>query len=58
MSAKEVYNNIRLLNLKRAKLRQKECELELQQKNKADPKQIHQTMKDISKIKSEIACIK
>ena len=58
MSAKEVYNNIRLLNLKRAKLRQKESELELQNKNNANPKEIHQTMKDISKLKREIASIK
>ncbi len=58
MSAKEVYNNIRLLNLKRAKLRQKESELELQNKNNVNPKEIHQTMKDISKLKREIASIK
>lgn len=54
MSAKDVYNNIRLLNIKRAKLRQKEAELELQHKNNSDPKEIHQTMKDISKLKKEI----
>ena len=58
MSAKEVYNNIRLLNLKRAKLRQLECQLELQNKNGATDKEIHQTMKDISKIRREIKCIK
>lgn len=54
MSAKEVYNNIRLLNLKRAKLRQLECQLELQNKNGASQKEIHQTMKDINHVQKEI----
>jgi hypothetical protein len=58
LSANDVYNSIRLLNLKRAKLRQKEAELELQYKNKASSKEIHQTMKDISKLKKEIKSIK
>ena len=55
MSAKEVYNQIRLKNIKRAKLRQKEAELELQNKKQADPKTIHQTMKDINKLKKELS---
>lgn len=54
MSSQEVYNRIRLKNLKRAKLRQKEAELELQNKNNADVKEIHQTMKDINKLKREL----
>lgn len=54
MSSKEVFNNIRLKNLKRAKLRQKEAELELQNKNNADARTVHQTMKDISKLKAEL----
>lgn len=54
MSAKEVYNSIRLKNIKRAKLRKKEAELELQHKNKADPKTIHQTMKSIQKLRREL----
>ena len=32
MSAKEVYNQIKLKNIKRAKLRQKETELEIAEK--------------------------
>ena len=58
MSADDVYNSIRLLNLKRAKLRQKEAELELLHKNGATDKEIHQTMKEISKIRREIKSIK
>ena len=54
MSAKEVYNQIRLNNIKRAKLRQKETELELLHKKGADPKEIHQTMKDINQLKKEL----
>ena len=54
MSAKEVYNSIRIKNIKRAKLRQKECELELLHKKGADAKDIHQTMKDINKLQREL----
>ena len=58
MPAQEVYNRIRLKNLKRAKLRQKEAELELQNKNNADVKKIHQTMKEINKLHTEIQSLK
>ena len=51
----EVYNRVRIKNLKRAKLKQKEKELELQQKNNASVKEIHQTMKEISKLKRELS---
>ena len=50
----EVYNRVRIKNLKRAKLKQKEKELELQHKNDASQKEIHQTMKDISKLRREL----
>lgn len=54
MSSKEGYNSIRLKNIKRAKLRQKEAELELYT-NKCYPNSmITQTMKDISKLKLEL----
>ena len=55
MSAKEVYNSIRLKNIKRAKLRQKEKELELQCKNNASIKDKHQTMNEINKLKTELS---
>lgn len=55
VSAKEVYNSIRLKNIKRAKLRQKEKELELQYKNNASIKDKHQTMKEINKLKTELS---
>lgn len=46
MSAKEVYNTIRLKNIKRAKLRQKEAELELAIR--------YNNLEDIEKIDKEI----
>ena len=52
--AKKTYNKTRLRNLKRAKLKQRETELQLQIKNKTDDKIITQTMNDISKLKIEI----
>ena len=51
---KKVYNETRLRNLKRAKLKFKESELQLQQKQGADDKTIMQTMKEIQTIKSEL----
>lgn len=54
IGSKEVYNNIRLKNIKRAKLRQKEAELNLYINKGYDDKMITQTMKDISKLKVEL----
>lgn len=51
---KKVYNEIRLRNLKRAKLKFKESQLQLQQKQGAGSKVIMQTMKEIQTIKSEL----
>ena len=48
------YNRERLKLLKRAKLKQLESQLQLQKKKGYDNKTIHQTMKDISHVKSEI----
>jgi hypothetical protein len=56
MSAKEVYNTIRLKNLKKAKIRQKEAELELaiqynnlEEIDKID-KEIQQLQKELMKL--------
>ena len=51
---KKVYNETRLRNIKRAKLKYLEATLQLQQKQKAEPQEIHQTMQDISKIRQEL----
>ena len=51
---KRVYNQTRLRNLKRAKLKFKESELQLATKNGADEKTINQIMKDISMLKTEL----
>ncbi len=53
MSAKDVYNSIRLKNIKRAKLRQKEAELTLAEKHK-DTEQIPLLKKEISKLEKEL----
>lgn len=58
MTLKEVYNRTRIRNIKRAKLNQKECELQLQVKQGADEKTIAQQMSDISKLKAEIQSLK
>lgn len=56
MSAKEVYNTIRLKNLKKAKIRQKEAELELAMKyNNLEEietidKEIQQLQKELMKL--------
>lgn len=50
MSAKDVYNTIRLKNIKKAKLRQKEAELELAMK--------YNNLEDIEKIDKEIQQLK
>ena len=47
-------NKERLKTIKRAKLKQKEAELNLYVNKGYDPKIIHQTMKDIQKLKLEI----
>ncbi|MBO6243234.1 MAG: hypothetical protein IJ672_04425 [Methanobrevibacter sp.] len=54
MSAKDVYNQIQLNNIKRAKLRQKEAELELYKKNNSDEQLIKKTITEINKLKKEI----
>jgi hypothetical protein len=51
MSAKDVYNTIRLKNIKRAKLRQKQAELELAQKHKQPTEHIQ---KEIQTLKKQI----
>ena len=53
MSAKDVYNQIRLTNLKRAKLRKKEAELELAMKYN-NLEDIEKLDKEIDKLKSEL----
>lgn len=53
MSAKEVYNTIRLKNIKRAKLRKKEAELELAMKYN-NIEDIEILDKEIEKLKMEI----
>lgn len=50
MSAKDVYNQIRLKNIKRAKLRQKEAELELAMK--------YNNKEEIDKIDTQIQQLK
>ena len=50
----DVINRTRLRNLKRAKLKQLESQLQYQKKQGYDSKTIHQTMKDISHVQSEI----
>lgn len=54
IGSKEVYNTIRLKNIKRAKLHQKQAELDLYINKGYDDKMITQTMKDISKLKVEL----
>lgn len=53
MSAKDVYNQIRLTNIKRAKLRKKEAELELAMKYN-NLEDIEKLDKEIDKLKSEL----
>lgn len=53
MSAKEVYNRIRLLNLKRAKLKQKKAELKIYTK-KEETELINQTTEEITMLEKEI----
>lgn len=53
MSAKEVYNQIRLTNIKRAKLRKKEAELELAMKYN-NIEDIEKLDKEINELKSEL----
>ena len=53
MSAKEVYDSIRLKNIKRAKLRKKEAELELAMKYN-NIEDIETLDKEIEKLKMEI----
>ena len=51
---KTAYNETRLRNLKKAKLKQRECELELYINRGYSNKMISQTMRDIEKLKLEI----
>lgn len=51
MSSKDVYNQIRLKNIKIAKLRQKEAELKLLQKKCVDTAQVEN---EILKLKKQI----
>lgn len=53
MSAKEVYNRIRLLNLKRAKLRQKQAELKLYMKQE-EVDLVTETQEEILLLENEI----
>lgn len=53
MSTKEVYDKIKLKNLKRAKLRQKEAELELAEKYNNIEK-INQLDNEIEQLKKEL----
>ena len=55
ITAHKKYTHEKLLLLKRAKLKQLETQLQYQQKNKKNTKEIHQTMKDIQNIKKEIS---
>lgn len=48
------YTQQRLKDIKRAKLKQKEAELKLYVNKGYDDKLIHQTMKDINKLKLEL----
>ena len=57
-NVKKVYNQTRLRNLKRAKLKMLESQLQYQNKQGADEHTIHQTMKDIHQVKSEIQKLK
>lgn len=52
------YNRERLKLLKRAKLKQLESQLQYQKRKGYDSKTVHQTMKDISYVKSEIQNLK
>lgn len=49
MSSKDVYNQIRLKNIKIAKLRQKEAELKLLQKKCADTAQVEHEIVELKK---------
>ena len=53
-NAQKVYAETQIRNIKRAKLKFLESTLQLQQKKGASNKEIHQTMKDISKLKKEL----
>lgn len=53
-STEQVYNETRIRNIKRAKLKYLESKLQLQTKQGADQKEIHQTMKDINKLQKEL----
>ena len=53
-NTQKVYVETQLRNIKRAKLKFLESKLQLQKKNNEDVTSIHQTMKDINKIKKEL----
>ena len=54
MTSKNTLNKIKLRNLKRAKLKQREAELQLYLNKKYSNQTITQTIKDINKLKREI----
>ena len=54
MTSKNTLNKIKLRNLKRAKLKQREAELQLYLNKKYSNQKITQTIKDINKLKREI----
>ena len=54
MTLKDTLNKVRLRNIKRAKLKQLECELDLQIKQDADKETITETKTRITKLKQEL----
>lgn len=58
MTPKDTFNKVQLRNLKRASLKQKECELDLKIKEGADKETIFTLQKEIKKLKLEIKKLK
>jgi len=54
MTAKDTLNKVRLRNIKRAKLKQQQTQLNLCLKNGCDKETINELQKDIQKLKLEI----
>ena len=54
MTLKDTLNKVQLRNIKRAKLKQLECELDLQIKQDADKETITETKTRITKLKQEL----
>ena len=57
MTTKDILNKVRLRNLKRAKLKQVECELALQIKQGESKEILSETETKITKLKQEIQAI-